>query len=110
MTADTDLYGISGEQCGNDEKFGEEEIGRGLSVFSLANSMFGHTDTEPEYDHEETDSQEFQDYYRAQRLAEELGKPRGKCDSFRPAINMAKIKEKFMPANYPYRFRQSVST
>jgi len=47
MTADSDLYGISGEQCGNDEKFGEEEIKQGLSVFSLANSMFGHTDTEP---------------------------------------------------------------
>jgi len=64
-----------------------------------------------EYDHEETDSQEFQEQYRAQRLAEEqaslLG---GKCDSFRPAINMTKIKEKFMPANYPYRFRQSVAT
>jgi len=63
-----------------------------------------------QYDHEETDSQEFQDSYRAQRLAEELGKPFGKCDSFRPAINMTKIKEKFMPANYPYRFRTAVAT
>ena len=59
-----------------------------------------------QYDHEETDSQDFQDSYRAQRLAEELEKQGGKCDSFRPAIN----KQKFMPANYPYRFRQSVAT
>jgi len=85
MTADTDLYGISGFQCGND--------------------------TEPEYDHEETDSQDFQDSYRAARLAEEqaslLG---GKSASFSPLPNLTKIKEKFMPANYPYRFRQSVAT
>ena len=43
MTTDTDLYGISGEQCGNDEKFGEEEIKQSGNVIALANSMFGHT-------------------------------------------------------------------
>ena len=60
-----------------------------------------------QYDHEETDSQEFQDEYRRARVAEETCSLfMGKCDAFRPAIN----KEKFMPANYPYRFRQSVAT
>ena len=64
-----------------------------------------------EYDHEETDSQEFQDEYRRARIAEEVCSLfGGKCDAFRPAINLDKIKEKFMPANYPYRFRQSVAT
>lgn len=52
MTDDSDDYGISGDQCGND--------------------------------HEETDSQEFQDEYKKARLAEE------------------KRSEKFVPTNNPY--------
>jgi len=102
MTADSDLYGISGEQCGNDEKFGEEEIGRVLSVFSLANSMFGHTDTEPEYDHEEIDSQEFQEQYRAARLAEELAYP--------DQSKTYEDKRRFFPTNMPYRVYEKCLT
>jgi len=56
-----------------------------------------------QYDHEETDSQEFQDSYRAQRLAEEQASLLGGKHTPKPY-------EKFMPANYPYRFRTAVAT
>jgi len=75
MEDDGDEYGISGEQCGND--------------------------TERQYDHEETDSQEFQEQYRAARIAEELTYPLHS--------KTYEDKRRFFPANMPYRVYEKMN-